>query len=96
MRLNYLAPDVIMSIIDGVAPMTLTRQSWQAYMPLDCPLSVRVLGFPDLPQPGVPNSAQRFIEHRSWTEVKNITTGPRTSDIDRVPRQGTLVRRRFL
>ena len=52
----------------------LTRQSWQAYMPLDSPLSVRLLGFPDLPQPGVPNSAQRFIEHRSWTEVKSITT----------------------
>ena len=46
-RLNYLAPDIVASILDGTQPETLTRQQLiKADLPLDWDLQRRLLGFP--------------------------------------------------
>jgi hypothetical protein len=48
LRLNYLAPDIIASIINGTQPPTLTRkQLLQADLPLDWALQRRMFGFAD-------------------------------------------------
>jgi len=45
-RLNYLAPDIIASIIDGTQPTSLTRaRLFNASLPLDWSLQRRLLGF---------------------------------------------------
>jgi DNA invertase Pin-like site-specific DNA recombinase len=52
MRLNYLAPDIITSILDGTQPRDLTRTKLvQASIPMDWSLQRRLLGFPERPQP---------------------------------------------
>lgn len=49
-RLNYLAPDIITSILDGNQPGDLTRRRlMQADIPMDWSLQRRMLGFPDQP-----------------------------------------------
>lgn len=48
LRLNYLAPDIITSIINGTQPPTLTRkQLLRADLPLDWALQRRMFGFHD-------------------------------------------------
>lgn len=47
-RLNYLAPDIIMSILHGSQPPELTRtQLIRANLPLDWSLQRRLFGFPE-------------------------------------------------
>jgi site-specific DNA recombinase len=49
-RLNYLAPDIIASILDGTQPPALTAKSiMAANLPMDWALQRRLLGFPDQP-----------------------------------------------
>ena len=49
-RLNYLAPDIIASILDGTQPSDLTGIKLLATdLPLDWTLQRRMLGFPDQP-----------------------------------------------
>jgi hypothetical protein len=46
LRLNYLAPDIISSILDGTQPPGLTRQKLvKAHLPMDWALQRRLLGF---------------------------------------------------
>ena len=46
-RLNYLAPDIVTSILDGTQPPTLTREVlYNADLPLDWSLQRRLYGFP--------------------------------------------------
>ncbi|HEX5258708.1 MAG TPA: recombinase family protein [Sphingomicrobium sp.] len=53
LRLNYLAPDIITSIIDGTHPPALTRSKLvSANLPMDWSLQRKLLGFPDRAQPG--------------------------------------------
>lgn len=48
LRLNYLAPDIIMSILDGTHPAGLTRTNLvNANLPMDWALQRRLFGFPD-------------------------------------------------
>jgi len=48
LRLNYLAPDIIASIIDGTQPPGLTRRALvHANLPMDWVLQRKLLGFPD-------------------------------------------------
>jgi site-specific DNA recombinase len=50
LRLNYLAPDIICSILDGTQPSTLTRQKLvKAHLPMDWALQRTLLGFPTRP-----------------------------------------------
>jgi site-specific DNA recombinase len=52
LRLNYLAPDIITSIIDGTHPPRLTRTKLvQAKLPMDWALQRKLLGFPEQAQP---------------------------------------------
>jgi site-specific DNA recombinase len=52
LRLNYLAPDIITSILDGTSPSDLTRTKLvQASLPMDWALQRKLLGFPDRPEP---------------------------------------------
>jgi site-specific DNA recombinase len=49
-RLNYLAPDIIASILDGTQPSDLTRRRlMESDIPMDWSLQRRMLGFPDQP-----------------------------------------------
>jgi hypothetical protein len=49
-RLNYLAPDIIASILDGTQPSGLNcRKLLSAELPMDWTLQRRLLGFPDQP-----------------------------------------------
>ena len=49
-RLNYLAPDIIGSILDGTQPSGLDcRTLMSAELPIDWALQRRLLGFPDQP-----------------------------------------------
>jgi hypothetical protein len=46
-RLNYLAPDIVTAIVDGMQPAGLTRDSLlKAHVPLDWALQRKLLGFP--------------------------------------------------
>jgi DNA invertase Pin-like site-specific DNA recombinase len=46
LRLNYLAPDIIASILDGTQPAGLTRQKLvKAHLPMDWELQRKLLGF---------------------------------------------------
>jgi site-specific DNA recombinase len=46
LRLNYLAPDIIASILDGTQPSTLKRKVLvRADLPLDWALQRRMFGF---------------------------------------------------
>lgn len=46
LRLNYLAPDIITSILDGTQPLGLTRQKLiKAHLPMDWALQRALLGF---------------------------------------------------
>lgn len=48
LRLNYLAPDIIASILDGTQPQDLTRTRLvNANLPMDWSLQRRLLGFAD-------------------------------------------------
>jgi len=50
LQLNYLAPDIIVSIFAGTQPSLLTsRQLIDATLPLDWTLQRRMFGFPDQP-----------------------------------------------
>lgn len=52
LRLNYLAPDIITSIIDGTHPKNLTRTKLvRASIPMDWALQRQLLGFPPRAQP---------------------------------------------
>jgi hypothetical protein len=49
-RLNYLAPDIIASILDGTQPSDLDCRKLMAFdLPMDWTLQRRLLGFPDQP-----------------------------------------------
>jgi hypothetical protein len=49
-RLNYLAPDIVTSIIDGVQPADLTsRKLMQHDIPMDWALQRRMFGYPEQP-----------------------------------------------
>jgi site-specific DNA recombinase len=50
LRLNYLAPDIVTSIMDGAQPPALTRRKLiDANLPLDWALQRKLFGFPDQP-----------------------------------------------
>jgi hypothetical protein len=50
LHLNYLAPDIIASIIDGTQPAGLSsRQLLDATLPLDWALQRKLFGFPEQP-----------------------------------------------
>lgn len=50
LRLNYLAPDIVTSILDGAQPRHLTRRIFMdANLPLDWTLQRRLFGFPEQP-----------------------------------------------
>ena len=50
LQLNYLAPDIIASILDGTQPNQLTaRQLIDATLPLDWALQRKMFGFPEQP-----------------------------------------------
>lgn len=50
LRLNYLAPDIVTSIMDGAQPRSLTRRALlNANLPLDWALQRQLFGFPDQP-----------------------------------------------
>jgi site-specific DNA recombinase len=50
LRLNYLAPDIVTSIMDGAQPRELTRRKLvDANLPLDWALQRKLFGFPDQP-----------------------------------------------
>ena len=49
-RLNYLAPDIVTSILDGTQPQELTRRKLiQSDLPMDWALQRRMFGFPEQP-----------------------------------------------
>lgn len=55
LRLNYLAPDILTSILDGTQPPELTRKMLlHSEFPLDWALQRRMLGF--TPRPSIPNA----------------------------------------
>jgi DNA invertase Pin-like site-specific DNA recombinase len=55
LRLNYLAPDIIASILDGEQPAGLTRKMLlYGELPLDWALQRRMLGFPGGPGSALP------------------------------------------
>lgn len=50
LRLNYLAPDIIMAILDGCQPPGITRKKLiNANLPMDWSLQRRLLAFPERP-----------------------------------------------
>jgi DNA invertase Pin-like site-specific DNA recombinase len=50
LRLNYLAPDIVTSILDGAQPRELTRRALiDANLPLDWALQRKMFGFPAQP-----------------------------------------------
>lgn len=50
LRLNYLAPDIIVSILDGAQPPELTASLlMSSELPMDWDLQRRILGFPNRP-----------------------------------------------
>jgi hypothetical protein len=50
LRLNYLAPDIVTAILDGVIPRGLTRAKIvHAPLPMDWALQRKLLGFPERP-----------------------------------------------
>ncbi len=50
LRLNYLAPDIVTSIMDGAQPRELTRRALiDANLPLDWALQRKLFGFPEQP-----------------------------------------------
>ena len=50
LRVNYLAPDILMSILDGTQPVELTRRTIiDANLPLDWALQRKLFGFPEQP-----------------------------------------------
>ena len=50
LQLNYLAPDIIASILDGTQPSELTpRQLLDATLPLDWGLQRKLFGFAEQP-----------------------------------------------
>lgn len=52
LRLNYLAPDIVMAILDGSIPPGLSQSKLaHAPLPMDWALQRRLLGFPQRPQP---------------------------------------------
>lgn len=51
LRLNYLAPDIIASILDGTQPRDITRSKLiRADLPMDWALQRTLFGFPNQPQ----------------------------------------------
>ena len=49
-RMNYLAPDIVTSIMDGAQPRDLTRRRlMEANLPLDWALQRKLFGFPEQP-----------------------------------------------
>ena len=49
-RLNYLAPDIIASILDGTQPANLNCNTLRTFnLPMDWTLQRRMLGFPEQP-----------------------------------------------
>jgi DNA invertase Pin-like site-specific DNA recombinase len=49
-RLNYLAPDIIASILDGTQPAHINCETLRTYnLPMDWSLQRKLLGFPDQP-----------------------------------------------
>ncbi|MCL6699848.1 hypothetical protein LZ496_13795 [Sphingomonas sp. NSE70-1] len=52
LRLNYLAPDILLSILDGTCPKSLSQTKLvQATLPMDWALQRQLLGFPPRPSP---------------------------------------------
>jgi hypothetical protein len=50
LRLNYLAPDIVTSILDGAQPRELTRRALlDANLPLDWSLQRKMFRFPEQP-----------------------------------------------
>jgi hypothetical protein len=50
LRLNYLAPDIVTSILDGTQPPGLKRKDLlNADLPLDWALQRQLFGFPEQP-----------------------------------------------
>jgi AraC-like DNA-binding protein len=50
LRMNYLAPDIVTSIMDGAQPRDLTRRRMiDANLPLDWALQRKLFGFPEQP-----------------------------------------------
>ncbi|WP_342250114.1 hypothetical protein [Sphingomonas sp. OTU376] len=50
LRLNYLAPDIVMAILDGRQPPGITRKKLiDANLPMDWSLQRRLLAFPERP-----------------------------------------------
>jgi hypothetical protein len=51
LRVNYLAPDIILAILDGTCPATLNRRVlMNSHIPMDWALQRQLLGFGDRPQ----------------------------------------------
>jgi hypothetical protein len=49
-QLNYLAPDIVLAILDGAQPRDLTRRTLMyANLPLDWEMQRRLFGFPEQP-----------------------------------------------
>jgi len=70
-RLNYLAPDIVGSILDGGQPKGLTRKSlMKADLPVDWILQRKLLGYAPIAQSELPSIA---LEHRSM--LPNIWSG---------------------
>jgi hypothetical protein len=50
LRLNYLAPDIVIALLDGTQPKELTRrQVLDSNLPLDWALQRQLFGFPEQP-----------------------------------------------
>ncbi len=50
LRLNYLAPDIVTSILDGTQPGNLTRRTLlDANLPTDWPMQRKLFGIPEQP-----------------------------------------------
>jgi len=72
LRLNYLAPDIALAILDGTQPPTLTRNMLlQADMPLDWALQRRLFGF----TPPSPTRSLTVSEPR-WAIGSQRVLGP--------------------
>ena len=70
-RLNYLAPDIVASILDGGQPKGLTRKSlMKVDLPVDWILQRKLLGYAPIAQSELPSIA---LEHRSM--LPNIWSG---------------------
>ena len=50
LKLNYMAPDIITSILDGTQPPSLTKRVlMMTELPMDWALQRRMLGYPERP-----------------------------------------------